>query len=656
MCRIAGFRDFNYKGDYSLNETLAVMRDALQYGGPDDCGNYVSEDHALALGHRRLSIIELSALGHQPMSNDDGSIWVTYNGEIYNFQEIKRELEASGVTFRGNSDTEVLLKAYEKWGMSALHKFRGMWAFAVWNERTENLILCRDRIGVKPLYWYWSDGLFLFASEIKSFHSHPKFRKKLKILSLLSYLQLGYIVAPETIFENTYKLKPGHYLTIDRNRNIHEVKYWDIDDSYSQSGSRFKNRNEADITAELEYIMAESFSLRLVSDVPVGMFLSGGIDSSLVTALLCSIDTSPIKTFTIGFHEAAFNEARYAKRISDYLGTDHTELYCTQDDALRILPLLPHIYDEPFADSSAIPTLLVSHLARQKVKVCLSADGGDEFFCGYPKYNFLGNQLKSFRQNPLFGLCRILFSILTPDAAQHIYDLIRPFYRIDSFKDKYKKMRAIIGSENILSQSMDMSSIFLPEDIRKLGFQDGNAYPESRNHSYDDVTSMMLFDSRTYLPDDILVKVDRAGMAVALENREPLLDHVLLEYAASLPVMYKLSNGKGKYILKRILGRHLPRTLTERPKQGFGAPMTFWLKGRLSEFTGEYLNEHRIKSSGLFNWKAVNELIMDFSNDRGVHDHRIWSLLMFEMWREYWLEGSSPPNLSACASPPGQLH
>jgi asparagine synthase (glutamine-hydrolysing) len=369
------------------------MRDTLVHGGPDDAGIFIDKDFPVALGHRRLSILDLSSLGHQPM--DFENLVITYNGEVYNFKEIRKELEKEGYKFISNSDTEVILKAFHRWGFSAVHKFRGMFASALWDKKDKRLILCRDRIGVKPLYYYYKNGLFMFASELKAFHKHPKFEKRLNLTGLSLYLKYGYIPAPYSIFENVYKLKPGHFLVLDQKGNIEEFPYWKVEDYFlkgKEEKDKWLKRSEEELAQELEEILTESFKLRLVSDVPVGMFLSGGIDSSTVCALL-SKEGIKLKTFTIGFYEKEYSEAGYAKKVAEYLGTEHTELYFTPKEAFEIIPKLPEIYDEPFGDSSAIPTYLVSRLARSQVKVSLSADGGDEQFCGYTRYWVISDRL-----------------------------------------------------------------------------------------------------------------------------------------------------------------------------------------------------------------------------------------------------------------------
>lgn len=641
MCRITGFWDFNYRGDYDLEKVALSMRDTLIHGGPDDAGLYVEPKRGLALAHRRLSILDLSPLGHQPM--EFKNLVITYNGEIYNFKEIRAELEKEGYTFKSNSDTEVILKAFHRWGFDAVHKFRGMFAFAIWDKKEKNLILCRDRIGVKPLYWYYKDGLFMFASELKAFHKHPKFKKELDEKSLSLFLQYGYITSPYSIFKNTYKLEPGHFLVLYENRKLEKIKYWDVKEHYLkgfEERDKWLKRSEEELAEELETLLIESFKLRLVSDVPVGMFLSGGIDSSTVCALLTK-EGIKLKTFTIGFYEKEYNEAEYAKKVAQYLGTDHTELYCTPKEAFEIIPKLPEIYDEPFGDSSAIPTYLVSKLAKSKVKVSLSADGGDEQFCGYTRYWIVGDRIRKFSSLPFLPLFAKALDLISPDTALLVYNALKPLLpKWTNFRDKYTKLRNVLKHSRNIKAQYDLSNkIFLDGDLERLGLK--NPFPNHTDlialESEDHLSYMMFYDLKTYLPDDILVKVDRATMSVALEGREPFLDHKIVEWTSKLPPELKYKNGVSKYLLRKVLYKYIPRELVERPKQGFGVPIYEWFKGELKNFYKEYLNPDKIKKEGLFDHVEVSRLLNDYLNNRGVNHNKLWLLFVFELWRERWM-------------------
>jgi asparagine synthase (glutamine-hydrolysing) len=639
MCRIVGFWDLKYKGSYSLEDVVTDMRDTLIHGGPDDAGNYTEKNRGLALGHRRLSILDLSAHGHQPMKNNEGSFWITYNGEVYNFCEIKDELEGEGHKFKSSSDTEVILTAYAKWGIKSVHKFRGMFAFAIWDKRKEKLILCRDRVGVKPLYYYRKNGLFMFASELKAFHKHPGFCKELDEKALGLYLQFGYIPAPYSIFKHTYKLRPGHYLEADKYGDVKEIKYWDAEDYYKeglelQENGYFENKKDEDIGDELEDILSESFKLRLVSDVPIGVFLSGGLDSSIVTALIQKNNNRAVKTFTIGFKEEKHNEAIWARKVANHLGTDHAELYCTHEDALSIIPRLPEIYDEPFGDSSAIPTHLLSKLAREKVKVALSADGGDEFFCGYPKYWIIAEKAGNLAKIPLMDK---IANLISPDMVLNVYKAFKPILPdYQNLKDRYKKIQWILGTKDVVKQSILVSSAFANEDLNALGYGNQDIISNG-GYNYDPISSMMLFDCKNYLPDDILAKVDRASMAVALETREPMLDHKILEYTAKIPLLYKYRKGTSKYILRKILYKHVPQDLVCRPKHGFGIPIYEWFKTDMQRYYTEYLNKKRLEREGYLNAEYVDALLSQCINEKGISHSKLWVLLMFQMWREKWL-------------------
>ncbi|MFO0793862.1 MAG: asparagine synthase (glutamine-hydrolyzing) [Candidatus Brocadiaceae bacterium] len=640
MCRITGFRDFAYKGDYNLEDTITHMRDTLTHGGPDDAGGFIDKNKGLCLGHRRLSILDLSKLGHQPMEFEN--LVITYNGEVYNFRELRKELEKDRYIFSSNSDTEVILKLLHKSGFDAVHKFRGMWAFALWDKAKEELILCRDRVGIKPLYWYYKDGLFMFASELKPFHEHPKFHKELDKDALSLYLQYGYITSPYSIFKFTHKLEPGYFLRIDKLGNIQKIQYWDAEEHFIKGMKEkrgWPGRNEDEITSELEEILTDSFRLRLVSDVPVGVFLSGGIDSSLVTALLQKEAAQPLKTFTIGFHEKDYNEATWAKKVADHLGTDHTEHYFSPREAFGLIQKFPELYDEPFGDVSAIPTHLVSLLAKKQVKVAISADGADEQFCGYPKYWHLGKNVNKMRSIPSILSHLLLFT--PPDLAEKFYNTFKFILpQWTHFRDKFIKLRAVFKEDSFLQQVDAVIKFFQFDDLKRLGINSFKSQLEKVNNRnvefFDDLSKMMLVDLTTYLTDNILVKTDRATMGIALECREPFLDVAILEYSSSMPVELKYKNGVSKYILRKILYKYVPKELVDRPKQGFDIPIHEWFKKDLKSLYNEYLNEERIKREGLFNDNEVSRLLSEFFN-KGMNSYKLWLLFIFEMWREKYL-------------------
>jgi asparagine synthase (glutamine-hydrolysing) len=633
MCGIVGFVDFNRK---SSKQTLIDMTDVLHHRGPDDSGYSFHNDsnYQIGLGHRRLSVLDLSKHGHQPMLFKD--LEIVYNGEVYNFQEIREELEEYNYIFESESDTEVILKAYHKWGIKAVDKFNGMFAISIYDKKNKKIILIRDRPGVKPLYWYWENNLFMCASELKSFHEHENFKKVINKDALALYLQYGYILQPHTIFKNTHKLRSGHYLELDlKTKNIEEISYWNVIDFY--------NKPHLDISKDeaierMEKLLKSACEYRMVSDVPVGVFLSGGYDSSIVTALLQYDRPEKINTFTVGFHEKGFDEAPYAKKISEHLGTKHTEYYCTQKDALEIIPKLSDIYDEPFGDSSAIPTILVSQVAKGKVTVSLSADGGDEIFAGYGKYNKSMVYHKKLGKLPgflKFFLARIL-DVINLDFL--------PFKdKIGNFETKCEKIKNLLTVEDPVLIMKYLSQLYTSKEVKKILLEDVKEQENNFDNlnllddSNDEVNKMLAIDYQTYMVDDILTKVDRATMSVGLEGREPLLDHRIIEFSAQLPSHLKNKNGDTKWILKQIAHKYLPKETMDRPKMGFSVPITEWFKDELKEYFLHYLNEKRLIEEGLFNAEEVIRQRDKYFQGEKENVKRLWLILMFEMWYERWM-------------------
>lgn len=620
------------------------MRDTLIHGGPDGAGEWKHPELPLTFGHRRLAIIELSPLGHQPMRFEH--LTICFNGEIYNFNEIREELIRAGYSFSSHSDTEVILKAWHKWNANCLKKFRGMWAFALWDDTEKQLILSRDRVGVKPLFWYHRQGLFLFASELKAFHAHPGFKAELNQEAIAEYMQYGYISAPRSIFKNTYKLNPGHILYLSETGKIRTESWWNPADYALQGlGERkdWLSRHPDAVRDELEDILKEAFNLRMVADVPVGMFLSGGIDSSLVTAILQSTAAQPVKTFTIGFKEKAFDESEWAGKVAQHLGTDHTMLTCVPEDARDILPALPHVYDEPFGDSSAIPTLLVSRLARKQVTVALSADAGDEQFFGYSYYPAVMNRWNKWGNNPLYPAVGMGMRMVSPALIQTI---LKSYSGASvSAADKFIKLRNLLGIRDrkifydttvklIVQDELPTLLKLAPEGLENIRMDNVDEYLRA-GLSYPQ--EMMLADMRTYLPDDILVKVDRATMSVALEGREPFLDNKVMEYAARMPWELKYREGKSKWILRQILYKYIPKEWVDRPKQGFAVPINEWFKQDLKEYYQQYLNEDRIRKEGIFVPETVTRMLKQYHSKDGMNAHKLWLLLNFQLWKEKYL-------------------
>jgi asparagine synthase (glutamine-hydrolysing) len=631
MCGIAGFCDFSKK---SLNDILKNMTDVLHHRGPDDSGYFFDESEyaQIGLGHKRLSILDLSAHGHQPMSFE--YLDIVFNGEVYNFKEIKKELLELGYTFHSDSDTEVILKSYHQWGIKSVDRFNGMFAIAIYDKKANKLIFVRDRAGVKPFYYYKKDDLILFSSELKSFHKHPDFQKEINKSSLSLYLQFGYIPEPHSIFKNTYKLKAGHYIEIDlKSQNFEEIKYWDVVDFYNKPKLDISQDEAIEKTEEL---LKSSFEYRMVSDVPVGVFLSGGYDSSVVTAILQSGRSEKLNTFTIGFKEKGFDEAPYAKEVAKYLGTNHTEYYCTQKDALEIIPKLCELYDEPFGDSSAIPTTLVSALARKSVTVSLSADGGDEIFAGYSKYTTTMQYFNKFNSIPNSIKSLISFGMDNINP-KHIPILNKTY----NFATRYEKINAILKAKNSVEAMKYTSEYFTKKErdkLLKLGFDDlVTNFDIKVADTNDEINQMLAIDYKTYMVDDILTKVDRATMSVSLEGREPLLDYRLIEFVSQLPSNLKYKDGDKKWLLKQITHKYLPKEMMDRPKKGFGVPLTEWFRDELKEYFMIYLDEKRIEKEGLFNPKEIVKLRDSYLSGNKENVQKLWFLLMFEMWYEKWM-------------------
>ncbi len=631
MCGIAGFCDFSKK---SSNDILKNMTDVLHHRGPDDSGYFYDENEysQIALGHRRLSILDLSAHGHQPMSFEH--LEIIFNGEVYNFKEIKKELLELRYSFHSDSDTEVILKSYHQWGIKAVDRFNGMFAITIYDKKANKLIFIRDRAGVKPFYYYKKDSLILFSSELKSFHKHPNFQKEINKSSLCLYLQFGYVPEPHSIFENCYKLKAGHYGEIDlKSQNFEEIKYWDVVDFYNKPKLDISENEAMEKTEEL---LKSSFEYRMVSDVPVGVFLSGGYDSSVVTAILQNKRSEKLNTFTIGFKEKGFDEAPYAKQVAKYLGTNHTEYYCTQKDALEIIPKLCELYDEPFGDSSAIPTTLVSALARKYVTVSLSADGGDEIFAGYSKYTTTMQYFNKFNSVP--KSIKSLISLGMDRINPKYIPILNKTY---NFATRYEKINAILKAKNSVEAMKYTSEYFTKKErdkLLKLGFDDlVTNFDIKVADTNDEINQMLAIDYKTYMVDDILTKVDRATMSVGLEGREPLLDYRIIEFVSQLPSNLKYKDGDKKWLLKQITHKYLPKEMMDRPKQGFGVPLTEWFRDELKEYFMIYLDEKRIEKEGLFNPKEIVKLRDSYLSGNKENVQKLWFLLMFEMWYEKWM-------------------
>ena len=633
MCGIAGFLSLNNKLEY---KNLKIMTDTLYHRGPDSYGYKLIEnkDFKVGLGHRRLSIIDLSQKANQPMEFDN--LIIVFNGEVYNFREIRKDLEDYGYRFISNSDTEVVLKAFHRWGKEAVNRFRGMWAFAIYNKEKEEVILCRDRVGVKPLYYYLGSDFILFASELKSFYKIIDFKKEENKQSIYYFFKYGYIPTPNTIFKNTYKVEPATFLTIKKDLTVKKERYWDTESFIFKGDREFNGNSEEEIIDELEKVLKEAFSLRMVSDVPVGMFLSGGIDSSLVSAILQSNSSNRLRTFTIGFYERELNEGEWAKKVANHLGTDHTELYLTSKDVLDNFHIIPEIFDEPFGDVSAIPTYLVSKLAREKVKVSLSADGGDELFGGYTNYIPVLKVYNYFSKIPLY-LRKFLYLILNNKLSADIIEFLLKD-RENSY-EKYKKLLESIKGSNILEIFDISKSYWLDTDLQNLlKFNPDEKTIYKYKDGFKDLLNLVfLKDMNTYMIDDILVKIDRTSMAVSLEGREPLLDNRIIEFALSLPSNLKIKNGITKYPLRKILYKYIPKELVDRPKQGFGLPLKKWFRNELKSFLTDYLSEERLKKVGIFNTDFIQNELKNYFSGKDINVSKFWLILAYMQWREKWI-------------------
>jgi asparagine synthase (glutamine-hydrolysing) len=632
MCGIAGLIDYRKT---SSEEVLADMACAVSHRGPDGQGVYFTNAFSaqVGLGHRRLSIIDLSHAADQPMHFD--GLHIIFNGEIYNYNEIREELIAKGHSFQTHSDTEVILHGWREWGPECIHKWHGMFAIALFDERSGEVFCIRDRAGVKPFYYHQAGDLFLFGSELKSLIKHPGFKKEVDRNAVASFLQYGYVPHPHCIYKNTFKIPPGHYLRISLDRKeVSLVQYWNVYDAYNQPKL---NLSMEEAIGQTEAILQKAFQYRMVADVPVGVFLSGGYDSSCVTALLQKDSTEKIKTFTIGTTDDKLNEAPYARQIASHLGTDHTEYYCTSKEALDIIPELPHYYDEPFADSSAIPTILVSRLARKKVTVALSADAGDEIFAGYNRYDYIsryGNKINSIPK-PVRKMAVAAMERISSESIPYFRDQ-------QNFHSRYDKLKNLLADPSPSELLRNLSQVFTGKELQRLfrqtiqELETAHSSTELADANEDPLSYMMAVDYQTYMVDDILQKVDRATMSVSLEGREPFLDQDIIEWAARLPSSYKYHQGQKKYILKQIVHQYIPREIMERPKMGFGIPMEHWLNHELKSLVLEYLDPKSLASHGLFQEKEVQSIVSDFFNGRKEKHLKVWYLLMFQMWYKQW--------------------
>ena len=652
MCGITGFiTTSNQFSGLEMNQFLGLMSHANFHRGPDSSGLWSDEDAGVWLGHQRLAILDLSSVGDQPMQSASNRYIIIFNGEIYNHLQLRKTLEAArkAPSWRGHSDTETLVGGFDAWGIQGtLKQAIGMFAFAVWDRQKNSLTLGRDRLGEKPLYYGWQGkgetAVFLFGSELKALRAHPAFEGKINRQGLSLQLRHNYIPTPYSIYEGITKLNPGSLLEVSLKQRIPKVrKYWSgAEIAKSGVGNVFIG-SDIEVVDALEKLLKDVINKQMMADVPLGAFLSGGVDSSTIVALMQSQSINPVKTFTIGFDDKDYNEAVYSKSVAKHLGTDHSELYVTPKQARDVIPILADIYDEPFSDSSQIPTFLVAQLARQNVKVVLSGDAGDELFCGYNRYQITENLWRKLMTipTPVRKLLGSMLTSISPNKwnklASILSFLIPKSARFNNLGDKLHKGAGVFSSKSIDDLYLGLVSHWQNPEAVVIGGNEpstlltGNLPDLS---GLDDIQRMMALDMLTYLPDDILTKVDRATMSVSLETRVPFLDHRVVEFAWTLPQNMKLRDGQTKWALREILYRHVPQSLIERPKMGFGVPIGSWLRGPLCEWAEGLLNEKRLEQEGFFYPKPIRQKWVEHLGGQRNWQYHLWSILMFQSWLE----------------------
>lgn len=656
MCGITGFIDSRERSQHVLERTGLEMAACMRLRGPDDDGVWTSPEVGLSLAHRRLSIVDLSPLGHQPMHSRSGRYVMVFNGEVYNFGILRGTLEQRGHTFRGHSDTEVMLASFEEWGIvNATKKFNGIFAFTLWDRDTSELHLVRDRLGVKPLYYGWINGVFAFGSELKALIAHPQFKPEIRPESIVPYLRHNYIPAPHSIYRDVFKLPNASILTLRPDDFIKPngfepgagasqrspKEYWSAKKVYEEGEAKPFTGSLQECVAQMDELLRDAIKSQMVADVPLGAFLSGGVDSSTVVALMQAQSSRPVKTFTIGMDVEQYDEAVYARDVAKHLGTEHTELKITPREAMAVIPKLPEIYDEPFSDSSQIPTYLVSELTKRSVTVSLSGDGGDEMFSGYNRY-FLAKQIWNkvswIPQRARPGLGELFRSPVWSELDSLAKSVGAKFFtplKHRKFSEGLYKASDIVGSFGPEDFYLQLLSHWKhpAQLVRGLPEHYSESFITDFSTSINDFTKrMMLTDLTNYMADDILVKVDRASMAVSLEARVPLLDHRVVEFAATLPLNLLIKEGTGKIPLREVLYKYVPRQLIERPKMGFGIPISDWLRGDLREWAEELLSWKRLDSDGFLSPEPIREKWLEHLSGRYDWAYYLWDVLMFQAW------------------------
>ena len=647
MCGLTGFHSL--ASNDSPSGIATRMADALTHRGPDDAGVWIDERCGLALAHRRLSVLELSRAGHQPMLSQDQRYVIAFNGEIYNHLELRERLREEGRApdWRGHSDTETLLACAGAWGVEAMLKAAtGMFALALWDRRDRQLVLARDRLGEKPLYWTWQDGTLIFGSELKALRRHPDFKAGVDRAALASFMRHGYIASPHSIYQGVCKLPPGHWLTLpldrpEKARTARPIPFWTIAGAVSAGLDNPLEGSPEEAVDALERQLSQSVQGQMLSDVPLGAFLSGGIDSSVVVALMQARSARPVRTFTIGFDDQRYDEAPHAAAIARYLGTEHTELYVRPEDALAVIPTLAGVYDEPFADSSQIPTLLVSKLTREHVTVALSGDGGDELFGGYNTFRFAPGLWRRIQRipAPLRGITTSVLTRVAPSGWDAVLGRLRssglsgPGRRLDG--DKLHKLSTLLSSPDQREFYRRLSSHWVrPEQLVRGSSEAPTLLSDPTPLSGTDCFEhyMMAASAGMYMPDDILVKVDRAAMAHSLEVRVPMLDHRVVELAWRMPLGWKIRHGEGKWPLRQLLYRHVPRALMERPKKGFSIPLADWLRGPLRDWAEALIEPGRIAREGYLEAAPIRRAWQQHQEGDQDHSSRLWCVLAFQSW------------------------
>lgn len=636
MCGLAGILS-----DDVETAVLHRMTTAVNHRGPDDQGVWFDAAAGIGLAHTRLSILDLSPAGHQPMISGSGRYVIAFNGEIYNHLTLRAEMERGGVvpTWRGRSDTETLLASFDAWSIeAAIAKCVGMFAFAVWDRQRRTLTLGRDRLGEKPLYYGWQGKSFLFGSELKALRAHPAFKAEIDRDALAAFMRLGYVPAPKSIYRDIHKLPPGTLLTLRGSSDPSApVTYWSLPDVARQNSRAPFAGPDDDALQGLEARLSEAVALQLVADVPLGAFLSGGVDSSAIVALMQAQSSRPVHTFTIGFTEDQYNEATHAKRVAQHLGTDHTELYVTSEEAMAVIPRLPALYDEPFADPSQIPTFLVSQLARRYVTVSLSGDAGDELFGGYNRYIWVRKLLRY--PAPLRRLGAVGLSLLSASQWDQAYSVLQRLLpaslHVRTPGDKARKLASVLSADSDAAIYQRLVSAWPSLGTLVIGGRE-TAELSTEWKKLADLGSpenqMMALDTTTFLPDDILCKVDRAAMGVSLETRIPFLDHRVVEFAWSLPMSMKIRDGQGKWILRQLLYKYVPRDLIDRPKMGFAVPIDAWLRGPLREWAQNLLDERRLRDAGYLNPSPILHKWTEHLSGAHNWQYPLWNVLMFQAW------------------------